>query len=584
MDRSRRKLIVSIMTVVMMVFTVIPAMGTGAYFVYADSASETATFSESGVQSFSLDEMTASDSLVVVIKNTSANKMTLKIETDAEKSGIVSRVPDVYYDGAKIATDRYDYTYYSAYDFEEELAAGASSTLKIYFAYGFSGSGTASVDVKITAIEQKSYDVSYDESAPIVVKNGDTVYGPSDNRYKFYKFTLDEPAEVTINTTGGTEDTYYRINGGAIKLTGTNGDNYFSDYRTATFQLRAGTYELDIEEYGMGGDYNVEWSMSFDFDYYDWPAIDLKWTGTTTQPASGKSYAIKASIPANADGVKIDSWMLTTDNEGNPYVMDLSFSDTYNVPSQQAAGWYKLIIYLRHPVYGLKACEYDFCIKPRAAANVTLSSFKSNKSSITVSKLNSAGYSAPNYIVQIRKYGTTAWTNKKVVAASASYTGLKANTKYQVRVAPYVPAANGKTALTGPYKIFTVKTASTVKPVISSVKISGAKQSYVKKVYHAGHWDAGGVWHNAYYTGGYYKTTYKVTVTLKSKLSGTTGLEVSSGGTLVKKAGTGKTFTFYVTQKGKKKGTSVKVKVRSYQNAKYNGYGPFSAVKSVKVR
>lgn len=115
--------------------------------------------------------------------------------------------------------------------------------------------------------------------------------------------------------------------------------------------------------------------------------------------------------------------------------------------------------------------------------------------------------------------------------------------------------------------------APTTKPVIKSVKISNVKVT--KK------WN----WDQMRYM---YTTTYKAKITLSKKATGTKGIYVNIHGSDYKVSGTGKTFTVSCRDTGTKsfKGTSVKIKLRTYSASEANGsaLSPISATKSFTVK
>lgn len=95
----------------------------------------------------------------------------------------------------------------------------------------------------------------------------------------------------------------------------------------------------------------------------------------------------------------------------------------------------------------------------------------------------------------------------------------------------------------------------------------------------------GGYYHKGYYTGGYYETKYKVTVTLKKKIRNTSGLAINHGGTEYRVKGKGTKFSFWVVRRGKCIGKKTpSIKVRTYRNASYGGYGPYSSSKKTKIK
>ena len=172
------------------------------------------------------------------------------------------------------------------------------------------------------------------------------------------------------------------------------------------------------------------------------------------------------------------------------------------------------------------------------------------KSTVTVSLKNGNNW--------VKKFTATAGSKGKKIG------GLKPNKKYEFKVEMAKELPNGKIAKTE--KVYSVKTGSKQKPVITSAKISNRKSS---KVWIKGYW-SGRVWHPGHYTT---IKSYTLTVTLKSSLKGCKGI-VYAG---TKAKGKGRVFKFNC-----RGNAPSKVSVRGYSNDTYGGYTPLSASKGTR--
>lgn len=342
------------------------------------------------------------------------------------------------------------------------------------------------------------------------------------------------------------DDYNYRVNAG--------------DKRTIYLD-KAGTYRLWVN--------NVYKEASYSLTI---TATTFKW-GKVTVSGLDKAVIDKNSIPltiklTGADsGVKLDGWSCSTDPHNNSGELSGTKATVSLRTTTATFGYQKLYVTLYHDTKGFKKFTFEFPIKPAAVKNCTLSSLFVTNNSV---KFNALGDKTNGTKILIQQYKSGKWKTVKSVkpeTSSATIKNLKQNTTYKFRLVGYIPASNGKKAITGAAtKTLTFKTGYSKKPAVKSVTCTGAKISYVKKQWHSGYW-SGGKWYNGFYTGGYYVTTYKIKVTLKSKLSGQLGLRIN-GDTV---AGKGTTFTTTVTKAGKLKGTKATVNIQGYRSNSYIG-------------
>ena len=192
-------------------------------------------------------------------------------------------------------------------------------------------------------------------------------------------------------------------------------------------------------------------------------------------------------------------------------------------------------------------------------------------------------------VISFRPKGGKAWTSgdpRKASGWACSYetckfTGLKANTVYEVR-AFYTKNLDGKNysplglgTNTAYSNTIIIKTGPAAKPPVKSIKITKAK---IKKSKLKGkwYWDNGKLKYLKART--VYKTSFKVTVTMKKK-PGVKGIFIGDK----KIKGNKKKYTAQFTVDGKMKGKKVNVSVRTYGNDSYGQLSPIYA-KKVKVK
>ncbi len=379
-----------------------------------------------------------------------------------------------------------------------------------------------------------------------------------------WNIKLPKDAKVTINLTSTAtidwdkahvlfrdhnDDHEYRVNAGEKRT-------FYVD--------KAGTYKLWVNNVYKEASYSITITTST----FTW--------GKVTVSGLDKAVIDKNSIPltiklTGADsGVKLSNWSCSTDPHNNSGDLSGTKATAYLRTTTSTIGYQKLHVTVYHDTKGFKKFTFEFPIKPAAVKNCTLSSLFVTNNSVKFTALGSRSNGSK---ILIQQYKSGKWKTVKTVkpgTSSATIKNLKQNTTYKFRLMGYIPASNGKKAITGaPTKTLTFKTGYNKKPAVKSVTCTGAKIGYVKKQWHSGHW-SGGTWYDGFYTGGYYVTTYKIKVTLKSKLSGQLGLRIN-GDTV---AGKGTTFTTTVTKSGKLKGSKATINIQGYRSESYIGCTP----------
>ena len=211
-------------------------------------------------------------------------------------------------------------------------------------------------------------------------------------------------------------------------------------------------------------------------------------------------------------------------------------------------------------------------------------------------KLGPDAFSSPflentGSVVCYRIAGTSKWTEKKFAAGKTmKLTGLDYAAFYEIGLKSYVTEKmdNGKSVTKYSAMSDTMVQVTTPKdkPVIASVKISGAKKRSGQR---PGYWDYFGKWHNGSYFSG---TTGTVTIKLKKKPKATYLYVNAKGcsGSIVKIKGK-KVVLKNVNLGSYSKGKKAPIQAAFTFDSKYKGkamafrpIGPLSSAKKVKVK
>lgn len=349
-----------------------------------------------------------------------------------------------------------------------------------------------------------------------------------------------------------------------------------------------------------GGDYDVTFNTASSEGTYTLTitAAPINW-GTVTVSGLDNLVAgtyentkFKIKLTGADSEVNLDRWSSNNDYYNNNHDSDLSGKSAtgYLTTSSTDAGHYKLEVWLDNELTSdlTKKVTIDFVVKPKKITNYDLSDLKVGYNSVKFTLPFGDGKGTYGSKIQIQRYKSGKWTTVKTVkdgTKSTTLTGLSSNTSYKYRLVGYIPASNGKKAISGaPSKTLSFKTGYSSKPQVKSIKCYDAKQKYVKKVYHPGYWDTSGRWQKGYYTGGYYVTNFKVKVTLKKKLTGQKGLMIYNELLDSKKvSGTGTTFTTTMSVQGKMKGKTISLNLQGYRSGSYLGYSKYTT-KKVKIK
>lgn len=446
----------------------------------------------------------------------------------------------------------------------------ANSSASVIFQYPAntpaSAKGYNYVIVSASAEPVFSGPVLGDRDHPTAMKF-DTEYALGSGKYATYTggFTLNKPAKVTFETNGDFKWGLSKYSGDHEIHVGETGES---------LKLPVGTYYVSANG-GVGRRIKIK---KVDFD---WGTMTFTQTGSTIKFTYKPASTTSAEDAANTN---IDYYYIDNQNseiiEGKKKECTAKVESTSYVP-----GWKECSVTVEHPDYGSKVFKGDYKILPQSPK---MGFVVQNKSLKLVNygrgeacrQLLTSDY-GDSLRVQVLK--GSKWETLKTIktdCASDTISNLKPNTAYKYRFIGVVSPKNGKPALEStPSQVYTIKTGQKSKPAIASVKISGAKTTFHKKVPAGGYWDSFGQWHRTAEIPAHYTTTYKITVKLKKKVKGPQGLVIN--GEYVK--GNGKKFTLKETCRGKRVGKSTKVKVQYYNDRNYGGFSP-SASKKAKIK
>lgn len=187
---------------------------------------------------------------------------------------------------------------------------------------------------------------------------------------------------------------------------------------------------------------------------------------------------------------------------------------------------------------------------------------------------------ASKYAVYLKNSKGTYVKKGTTTKNDYNITGLSANKTYYVKIAPVKTGSfNGSSYSIEGAKSDAIKivTAPSKAPKITSAKATGTKYHKATKTWHPGHWDAGNVWHDGYYTTTSAYSTAAVKVKHK-KVSGATSY--ASNGISFSKGIAGYKISGKV-----KAGKKQTVKIRAVKKSGSSvAYGPWSKSKTVKLK
>lgn len=325
--------------------------------------------------------------------------------------------------------------------------------------------------------------------------------------------------------------------------------------------LTSGTYYVQIVN--KGAYYPA--TFMFNLNGHDWiPANGISCSSSEIQISDiGKKKVIAQTVPANSDDKIISVYDHLTGRTWNWYNSNTVDYDgipsTTTAPGRHAWITFKTTNGKTFTTYVISPAEK--LKKPRVATGYNSAKFwidYPNKRNTSVR-------------IQVLKKGK--WTTAKTIGYNSCGTsnpvtikGLKPLTNYKFRLQSY---ANGMTG--DPSDVVTMKTGSSKKPAVKSIKVVKRKKVTVRGWWRK-HWIGGRV--SRYeWVPPYTYTRYKVKVTLKKKVPKVGGMWVA--GNWVK--GSKKSYTVWVPN-GVRKGKKLTIRIST---ALGKGYGNGPEVKKV---
>ncbi len=490
------------------------------------------------------ETITTSNSWNIVFKNTTSG--TVKISdltiTGTKVGSSTSGKLKIRYTSSGYTKDYYD-------GYSELIAPG--ETCKFFVV----ATAQSFTDVKLqyTATVYKTYNISNDENKPIPIVFDKEITGPVYQQgysNQYYSLTLIEASTVTINLTG--ECSYYLRNdigeylgsaGNGLNTSGTN-----------TFKLAPGTYTMRL----IGGDstdIGKEYTLKASAVPYDFGTVTVDWD------IQGLVGACNVPFKVTLSGSP-DTYVFSAGSELCSYGSKTA-TGWSGVLETATAGYHTLQVVLYADGYGFKEYKYEYHSVPEAPILVA-SSFNVGTTKMNLKGLGQIQMKNGNKWVDVKKVKTVN-VEERVVS------GLKPDTKYTFRLINCIEEEGKEPLYSAPSKQITIITGSNKKPVIKSIKAYGYKTRYISRKYNSGYYDASGIWHRGYYTGGYYTTSYKLKIVLKKKAPGLKTKYLSVNGTICKLKG--KSCTYSSSYRGKRTRKKLKLKIATAKSDKFRGTG-----------
>ncbi len=465
-----------------------------------------------------------------------------------------------------------------------KVSLADDSGAKLYAKVTYGGDSIKTAKVQVVSDSER---LELTSGKPVRVHFTSKGYNSQQNHY--WKINIPVNSKVTVKLDADYTGTFEPYVTG--RLAGSSGYAAF----------RASANESDTCFIEKGGDYYVDfdgrsnaegtYTLTITVAPINWGTVTISGLDNLVA-GTYENTKFKIKLTGADSEVNLDRWSSNNDYSTNNYDSNLSGKSAtgYLTTSSTDAGHYKLEVRLDNELTSdlTKTVIFDLVVKPKKITNYDLSDLEVGYNSVKFTLPFGDGAGTYGSKIQIQRYKSGKWTTVKTVkdgTKSTTLTGLSSNTSYKYRLVGYVPASNGKKSISGaPSKTLSVKTGYSSKPQVKSIKCYDAKQKYVKRVYHPGHWTTTGKWQNGYYTGGYYVTNFKVKVTLKKKMTGQKGLIIYNELLDSKKvSGTGTTFTTTMSVDGKKKGKTISLKIKGYRNGSYLGYSKYTT-KKVKIK
>ena len=427
--------------------------------------------------------------------------------------------------------------------------------------------GTMGVSAKAedtAVVVEKDYpNVSCDADHPAGYVMGTEARGPLYRQNggfakQYYTFTLAEAATVTGTYTA--EDGWMEIEQG----TGYRQRIFPGD--AISIKMAAGTYSICVR----GATSNAqkyagkEYVFCLNAANYNWGNVQVNWNVENLTAPCDIPFEVTLS---GTTETKLDQTSAMT------------WSGTIH---QDKPGYYTFEVPLNADSLGKKTLEYSYVVKPQKE-NLLKSRIQTTKNAICIA--NTTNYN--NTLVKIQILENGNWVTKNTTFDSKSgvtrLSGLKADSKYTIRLVNCYNDGVNPAVYSDPSKQITVYTASNKKPAVKSIKVYGFKKFYVKKKWYPGYWNTLNKWVSGQYQGGYYGMSYKIKVTLKDNLRRKGIKYIYINGVKCKVKKNGKTYVATASYRGTAKKKKVFVYVCTAKDATYGGLSP-STKKFVKTK
>lgn len=419
------------------------------------------------------------------------------------------------------------------------------------------------VKLQYTATVYKTYNISNDENKPIPIVFDQEITGPvyQQGYYnQYYSLTLTEASTVTINLTG--ECSYYLRNSIGEYLG--RASNRLNTSGTETFKLAAGTYDMKLIG-GGSSDIGKEYTLKVSAVPYDFGTVNVDWN------IQGLVGACNVPFTVTLTGSP-ETYVYSAGSELRSYG-DRTSTGWSGVLNNSSAGYHTLRVVLYADGYGFKEYTYEYHSIPETPILLEYSF------NVGTTKMNLKGSG------RIQMKDGNKWVDvknvKPVNVEERVVSGLKPDTQYTFRLISCIEEEGKEPLYSAPSKQISIITGSKKKPAVKSIKAYGYKTKYIPREYNSGYYDALGIWHRGYYTGGYYTTSYKLKIVLKKKAPGLKTKYLSVNGTICKLKGKSCTYSDYY--RGKRTKKKLKVKIATAKSNKFRGTGA-AVTKKITLR
>lgn len=517
----KRKGLISIFMIFALILAIVPIKALDAQTVHLFGATQNQL-------TFTLEK---GDQTTINFVNQTDQTLNLTTKDSIQKTGTLSSGP---------SADQ-DLTY------GKDIAPHQSLTL--HYAFGNpTGNGSSTVTISYTSAVIKQYQTSQSVDHPVSITSSGIYEGGGGPSYDYYALELAQPSFVKV-TMEGESSIKSNYSGDQIEIA--------KNERSIDTRVEAGKYVIQIAK---PQDRLKEYRLH-----------------VTINPISFGEALITPATISNDKKVSVQVKLVGADP-----IVHLSRVDGENASGHEhtlsidgtslSSGKKAIEVIYGDDLVGYEKKELSLLVitgKP----TLSLANFTSNYNSITYS---SKFMSGNHYKVML--YTKRKWKKVKDLHINHSATntyidtsfkikGLKANTKYRLRLDPYT-VIDSKTYQGKSSSTLTIWTGLKSIPPIKSINVANVK---FKKGYRSNTW-VSGYWSGNYYHPGYYirvpsKTTFTITITLKKKLKGTQGLMINGE----KIAGKGKTFKRKITVDGNMKGKKYKLTIVSYKDRRYDG-------------